>query len=56
MGQERKENGNQCEGRKLEFDTAPLKKSKLACPHSLGFRDAYRTHLEKAFFWWIGSQ
>lgn len=50
MKQERKKNEDQCEGRKLEFDTAPPKKKKqIGLSPQLGIRDAYRTHLEKAF-------
>lgn len=41
-----------CGGSKLEFDMSPSKKRKkkqIGLSPQLGIRDAYRTHLEKAF-------
>lgn len=54
MGQERRKNEDQCEGRKFEFDTR-LRKSKLACPRSLGLVMRIGRTWRKLFPW-IGSQ
>lgn len=43
-------------GRKLEFDTSPPEKSKLACPRSLGFVMRIGRTWRKLFFRRIGSQ
>lgn len=49
-GQERRKDEDQCEGRKLEFDTASPREKQIGLSPQLGSGDAYRPHLEKAFF------